>query len=365
MKVRDFYFAKAQSLPDSGVYTLPIPPGLKLQHLRVIIGATNGATSNTVGKLCGMVTKVEVVNGSDVIQSMSGRENQAFFAFNSTQVPGFGKLPAKTLTSGAGSVVSEEFPVLFGRYYLDPFYYLDTSRYQNCQLRVTYALTISATAGFATTTGTISVIGRIIDADAPTYQGFIMAKEVQSLTTAASGDDITILPLDWPYAEIMVQALKTTVAPETIFTNFKLLVNAGQYIPFDMTSTDFLTHNQQMFGRFSESWVPLSDTTATWLSDLYSRTGANFDIAGATGKGNVSSATAESIVVTFTTGQAAGTMSVNVQGLAPHACFMLPMGTGNDPADYLSVSGVSDLRLVKTQGVSAAAAAVVIAQLRQ
>ena len=365
MKTRDYYFAKAQALTDSGTVSVLIPPGLKLQHLRVILSGTNGATSNTVGKLSGMVTKIEVLNGSDILQSLSGRENQGYFFFNSSRVPSQCHMPYMDLRQGAGIVLKEEFPCLFGRYFLDPTFYLDTSRYQNCTLRITYALTISATAGFATGTGLMTVIGRVIDDGAPPYQGFVMVKELQSLTTAASGDDPTILPLDWPYFSLMVGALKTTIEPDAIFTNFKLLVNAGQYIPFDMTSIDVIAQNFQQFGEATHEYVPFGDTTNTTLCNIYKQTGAIFSIQGATGKGNISSCTAESIVAVSTTGQADNTNKIRVWGKCPHSQMYMPIGDDEDPNQLFQVQGINDLRLIKTQGTTGAAATVVSAQLRQ
>lgn len=363
-KYRDYYLAKASSVGDSGSYTWALPIGIKIQDIRVIYRSTNGATSNTVGKLNGMITKLEVLNGSDVLASLSGKEAQAMFAFNGHL--DYGKLPYKLLNASAAAVVEEEFPILFGRYFRDPTMYLDTSRYSSPQIRLTHAMTISATAGFATGTTTVSIILRIIDSGAPNYAGFMMNKEVESWTTASSGDDTTYLPLDWPYAGIMVQGLYTANAATAVLTNLKLLVNLGQFIPYDMTTQDVAAMNKDQFGAFEEFFVPLSDTTFTWLSDLYQDVGAWPDIAGATGKMNISSVTAESIVGTFTTAQAAGTMRVHVAGLCPHASFWLPFGDGDTPADFLDpTQGVNDLRLLKTQGVASGDGRVVISQLRQ
>ena len=255
--------------------------------------------------------------------------------------------------------------MLFGRYALDPLFYLDTSRYQNCVVRVTYAMPISATVGFATGTTTISVIARLIDANANPYLGFVMTKEIASITTAASGDDATILPLDWPYAGLMVQALLTQIAPEAILTRARLLQNAGQYIPFDMLSAEILGENQSHFGYAYESFKPLVGTTFTWLSDLYSQTGAWFNIPGATGKGIVTTVVAEQVIGAMTTGDSANVMQIAVQGLAPHGCFWMPLSDGVDPTGFYPVQGVQDLRLIKTQGTVSALMTVVSAQVRQ
>lgn len=364
MKLRDYYLARGQTVPDSGAVTWNLPQGLKIQDVRVIYSSTNGATSNTLGKIAPSVTKIEVLNGSDVLASLSGREAQSLFFFSGRN--DYGKLPLKTLSAAAGAVVSEEFPILFGCYFRDPRMYLDTGRFANPQVRLTHSLPISATAGFATGTTTVSIILRIIDSGAPPYAGFMMNKEVESWVTGSSGDDATFLPLDWPYAAIMVQGLLTTVAPASVLTNIKLLVNLGQYIPYDMATGDILAMNFEQYGEAKEYFVPLSDTSFTWLSDIYSRAGAVFDVAGAVGKGNISSVTGESVVGTFTTGQAAGSMRVRVEGLAPHACFFLPFGDSDQPSDFLDpTQGVTDLRLLKTQGTAGADGRVVISQLRQ
>lgn len=361
---RDYYLASSQSVTDSGSYTWQIPPGLKITDIDIVYSSTNGATSNTVGKICGMVSSIQVLNGSDVLASLSGTEAQAYFAFNGRSDNA--KFPRKILTAAAAGVVYESFPLLFGRFYRDPLYYLDTSRYSSPQIRVNHAVTISATAGFATGTTTVTIILHLIDSNAPPYAGFMMVKELAQFQSSASGIYSQELPLDWPYAALMVQALKTTVDPTTILTNFKLTANYDGYIPYNNAAADVAAQNLHQYGRQFEEFVPLSDTTFTWLSDVYYKSSAWPAIAGATGKMNISSVTGESVVGTFTTGQAAGTMKVEVNGGCPQACFYLPIGDGDTPTDYLNpTQGINDLRLLLTQGVASAACTVVTAQLRQ
>lgn len=353
MVLRDYYLAKNQTVADTATVTVQIPVGLKIQHIRVKYRATNGATSNTVAKLNGMVSKIEVVDGSDLLHSLSMQELQAFNCFHNFQ------FPFKLISAAAAAVVQEEAVIEFGRFIGDPAFYLDTARTKNPQVRLTHALTISATAGFATGTGAIDVIARVIDSGAEKYAGYFMRKEQRSISTAASGDDAAILALDYPYSELLMQAKKTTILPDAIITNFKLLINAGQLTPFDMNATDLLADNIERFGMFEEEYVPLSDTAATFLSDLYYKTGAVFDIAGATGLGKISSVTAESIVAAMTTGQAAGTMRVKARGAAPHSCFYFPWLDPNvAPYDLTTMfdasKGVSEMKLLSTQGTSAA-----------
>lgn len=359
MKVRDHYLAKAQTLTDSGTVTIPLTKGMKIQDIRIKVGATNGATSNTVGKLCGLVSKIEILDGSDVWHSVSMREEQAINCYQNYL------MPRKELSGGAGVVIFEESIVCFGRWFRDRDFYLDTSRLSNPQLRITYAFAVSATAGIATGTGTLSAIARLIEDGAPPYKGCVMAKELKSWTTAASGDESTLLPTDWPYVALLISALKTTVDPTTILTNIKLQRDAGRFTDVDMTGVDLAGHNVNEYGYFEESFRPLKDTAATWLADLFYKTGAWYEVAGATGKAIATTVTGESIVSAFTTGETVDLMTLKVRGAMPHAAWYLPIGNGKDPDDFLSVQGLSELKLILTQGVASAAGTIVSLQVRQ
>lgn len=359
MKVRDHYIAKAQTLADSATTTIDIPKGLKIQELRVKVGATNGATSNTVGKVCSLVSKLELVDGSDVLHSVSMCKEQALNFYTN------GRFPRKELSAGAAVAIFEEALMQFGRYFRDREYYLDTGHFSNPQFRMTHAFTVSATAGIATGTGSLSLIARVIEDQAPPYKGFVMSKELKSFTTVASGDESTELPLDYPYLSLLVAALKTTIEPQTILTNFKLQRDAGRYVDFDMTGVDLLSFNLEKYGVAKELFRPLKDTTFTWLSDVYAKTGAQFVIGGATGKGLVTTAVGESIGGVFTTGETVDLMTILAAGACPHASFYLPFGDGVNPEDWLNPAGLAELKLILSQGVASGAATIVTSQLRQ
>lgn len=362
MKVRDVYVTSAQALADSGSLTFPLNQLGKIQHIRVVLKATAGATSNTVAKLKHWVSKIEVVDGSNVIASCSGLE---WFAANCF-CNGFA--PFHDLSAGAGVVTTDELLVLFGRHMGDREYYLDCSRYANPMLRITWAYTVSATAGIATGTGRLSLIARTIEDGAPPYRGFIMRKEIASWTTAASGDQPFILPLDFPYMGLYVAALKTTVEPDTIITNFKLTRNTDQYIDFNLAGRDAYGKNYADFGLFKQKFRPLVDTAATWLGDLYFKTGAYFTRPGATAKSITTAVAAESVTTAATTGGTADLTELVLEGMGPAAACYFPFYDANisqvaNPDDFLNPTGLGELKLICTQGVVSAAGTVVVEQL--
>jgi hypothetical protein len=362
MKTRDVYITKAETLTDTFVKTYPLNSLAMIQYLRLRIGATTGATSNTVGKLHHLISKIEVLDGSNVLFSCSGLETMAFNCFDN------GFMPYQDISCGASVVTTEELILDFGRFHGDREYYLNTNMFKNPMLRITGAFAVSATVGIATGTGILSVIARSIEDGAMPYKGFIMRKEIFSWTSAASGDQPIILPLDYPFMGIMVAALKTTIVPDTILTNFKLSRNFDQYIDFNITGRDSFARNIEEQGYFRQRFRPLVDTAFTFLGDLYFQSGAFLTKPGATAKGLTTAVTAESVTGFSTTGGTADAVEAELEGGAPGASVYFPFyvvdpGAQADASDFLNPSGLGDLRLIATQGVTAAACTACVEQL--
>ena len=357
MKTREHLLVNARTMADSETFTKDLPGSAKIMELRIRISATNGATSNTLAKLNGKVTKIEVVDGSDVLHSLSGQEEQANNFYR------HGSLPFQQLNSKAAGVCIEEFIVSFGRFRGDREYYLDTTKWKNAQLALTHAFTVSATAGIATGTGALTVIAKLIEDGALPYKGFIQSVEKKSWTTIASGVETTILPRDFPYQSILVGDLETLIEPDVDLTNLKLIIDSGRWIPFDLSTAIILAANMERYGHAKQRMNYLNDTAVTWLSDCYGRTSAWAGAAGITGVGIVQTVIAEQVVLLMVT---AGTSScfINVRGHAPHSFLCLPFGNGVEVDDYLQVQGTSLIELEATQGAAGGAGAVVVNQLR-
>src|SRR5271157_1140588 len=117
MKVRDVYIVSGKTEADAGTDTFPLNQLGKITHIDLIFKATNGATSNTIAKLKSLISKIEVVDGSLVICSLSGRELFAVDCYCN------GIAPFQDLSSGAGIVITDELVLMFGRYLGDREYY--------------------------------------------------------------------------------------------------------------------------------------------------------------------------------------------------------------------------------------------------
>ncbi|MGH9770107.1 MAG: hypothetical protein ACRD4Q_00155 [Candidatus Acidiferrales bacterium] len=355
MKIRDVYLVNGQTLNDSDTVNVDLTRSLKILKLRIQYRNKNGATSNTVGRLNGMVSKMAVVDGSNVIHSLSMREEQAKNFFDCK------KMPFQQLSQAGGGEVIEEAIIDFRRYEGDTGFYLDTSEFINPQLQLTHSFTVSGTAGFVTANGELSVIATVIDSGAPTQAGYMMAKELSSFATQSSGDHSLDLPLDYPIGALLVQTAVDGDTPDTFFSNFKLTQDTDSFIPINMAYTDLLYENLNRFGKGEQLQTVLNATTGTLKGDLYFQTAGIVAQAGATAKALITVQTANESTLAMTTSET-GVVSGKMEGSAPHGTAIYQFGDGEDPAEIFQPSGVGKFQLILTQAGTGATAKVVVVQ---
>lgn len=355
MRVRDVYLLNAQTLNDSDTVIVDLTRGLKILSLFVKYQNTNGATSNTVSKLNGMVSKIQVLDGSNVLHSLSMQEELALNWYQRR------KYPYAALTQVGGNDVVETCFVDFWRRPGDMSWYLDTSNYANPQLQLTHNFTISATAGFATGKGKLTVIARVIDSGAPSKLGFQMSKELDSFATAASGDHNTDLPLDFPIAGLLMINPADTKGPDDTLNNWKLTVDTDSFIPVNASIYDLLIGNIGEFGELDQSVEILTDTTFTWKSDVYYPSAAWAGPAGATAKLLATVLSSNEVQGAMTTGES-GSVRTSIRGGAPQSSIWFPFGDGFSPDQIFSPQGVGKFQSKLTSNATGATAKVVAVQ---
>jgi len=361
MRLRKTYLVGApgagQALTDTQTFTFSLVGVGKIRSLRVHYEATNGATSNTVGNLHSMVSKLQVLDGSRVLHSCSMAEEIALNCHMR------GSMPHQYLTQAAAGVVAEDVFIDFSTGPGDRVHYLDTANYKSPQISFTHAMTISATAGFATGTTNLMVEAEIIDDSAPANQGFIMSKEVFSFASAASGNTPELLQLDYPYAALLVFAPKAATAPDTIITQIGLGINANAIVPFLRYTTDIERELVSLRQPFTQRMIPLAGGTSNTLNfDLYHDTAPFMAEAGATSLGVVGSVAANQVGVIKTTGGTAEEM-VGLTGYLPAAGWYLPFGDGKTPDDFLNPANFNSMQLTLTNGATGSTVTGVTQQL--
>jgi hypothetical protein len=361
MKFRDHYFKREATVSDSDTVIIDINVKNPISAIVVEYEATNGATSSTNHEIHDDVSSIELVDGSRVLWSLSMNQARALNFFET------GILPHSVQTEIAAAVQESKCVLHFGRVLDDPEFYIRPSDYNNLQLRLTHALTISATAGFATGTGKVTVMARIIDQGATVYKGFMMAKEKVSYTSGTSGDKEVDLPRDYPYRIMMLKALVTTVTHQEVLTQHKLSIDADAYIPFNMYSEDIDDMNRSKFGLAKEKKIVLATSADVRLCDLYNiedgfirceTTLVNTAIEAVDAEAVTIGATVVTVAPAITVDVTDRNHHITVYGTQPNSNLAIPFGRLDSPSDWLPAPEYGDIRLISTQAAAAACAVV-------
>ena len=207
--------------------------------------ATNGTTSNKDNPLPFAITKLEIVDGSDVLCSMSFRQAQALEFYKT------GKQPLLREDEGPSSGQTIGCMLLFGRYLWDKDFALDLTKYGNPQLKITWDLTniraVSATTAFATGTLKISAWAKVMEGQ-PAPGKFFMDKEIEAWTGATSGDKRHELPVDLPYRMLMLLCHNYFANVDVSMTKLKLTCDTDKFIPLERYTKQFDSEMLQLFG---------------------------------------------------------------------------------------------------------------------
>lgn len=342
---------------DSGTVTIDLPRSNFIGNIMLLVENTNGSTSNIAAaeKIEENITKIEVIaNGSFVVKSYRGVECRKLAQFV------FGELPPADESQAASGVQHCMFPILFGRYLGDEEYILPASLYSSLQLKITWSFTDSTTAGYTTSETNAKytiTINEFVSTDSKLSKKILVETEIESFTSAASGNKDINLPLGNRYRRIMVRAYEAAIQDGVDITQYELRINNGAQVPMankwiaqqDENSIKYKTRTRKSVNLMASN----NDTYDSKVSRIVAAIGASgttisnavFDaIAGdrlTVDMSDLATPTA------LTTDQA---MWAYIEGIGVSHCIMLDFDQSNDGSDLLSTIGLNDLKLRLTQG---------------
>ena len=367
MRTRDYYLKREATLSDSDTTILDINVKDPISAFTIQIEATNGATSCTDHELADDISSIELVDGSNVLWSLDMAAARGLNFFESK------RMPFEVCSEGAADVQQVSCMINFGRWLNDLNYYFDATRFNNPQLRITHALTISATVGFATGTGKLTVRARLIEEGVTGYKGFLSAKEVISYTSGTSGDREIDLPRNYPYRMMLLKALLTTYTHAEVLSKHKLSLDADAAVPFNDYTEDLAERNIEDFGYAEQVKEILSADNGTCLMDLYNIRRANVRTKTAQQLAFVETIDAEQLTLgvydlnagaTIALQASAQIIEADVQGSEPYSLIAIPFGRLTEPTDWLKANHYGDIKLFSTQA-AAGACSVILQQLHE
>jgi hypothetical protein len=308
-----------------------------ISQLLIYLGVTNAAGVHTEhGIAC--LKKVELVDGSDVLFSLSGFEAEAADIYHNREM----RRNWNFCLAGLG--IQRFVGINFGRHLWDPDLAFDPKKFKNPQLKIT----LDMDGGGCTPTAlALEVTAAMFDEKAISPIGFLMHKEIKDYTLASAAHEYTDLPTDYPYRKLFLKQRTLAEEPSQVLDTIKLSEDQDKRIIFDQKAGLFgrlfaarerPLYEQIIFGCAATAthvFTTVAETATAIImdwkatSDGYSY--GSFGSAGGLLHAIRSTGTSNAIA--------------HVQGWLPHGVYEFPFGNQEDIDDWFDVANVGSLRL--------------------
>jgi len=326
-----------------------------ISRLQVKFNATN-STHDATDHPAKQVSKVEIVDGSDVLYSLSGQQIEALMFYNTKR----GRNYEMEYRNGLENRMVLD--LLFGRKLWDPLLAFDPRKFKNPQLKITHN---KALGGSLPTTATLEVFADVFDEKVVEPIGYIMPKEFKAYTSPSSADnEYTELPNDYPIKRIGVMGYKADLWWDNIFTEIELDEENKKRLPWSIDAYDLMQLAMTEYGQYVETLVGTAPTIAThtWFVTPVEVPAPMISPIGGSWYGGIGSETSGGYISQVFTVQCA--FRALISGIIPHGLVPLDCGDQMDPDDWYDVTKKGKIKLRVKAGGSADIK-IVLEQLRK
>lgn len=340
-RIRNTVILDSEAATTAATKTIDLNVDEPMTNMIVRFKGTNSSSTPTAYPTK-MVSKIELVDGSDVLFSLSGTECVAMNFYERVM------FPMQTVDYRDNVMAIPTFLLNFGRYFGDKKLAFDPTKFNNPQLKITHN---KALGGSAPDAGSLEVMGNVFDGGGVSPAGFLMTKEHKSFALANSTNEYTNMAVDYPYRMIGIQSLAAQKQPWEQYNKLKLSLNNDKKVLLENNTSDYIKEVCARFGPYHEKIMGKTGATAVvhYVAPTYetsvvatplSTTAAYF--ASAQSYGGYVSIKANATVE----------FQANVLGYAPLGLIPLTFGDLNSPEDYLRLSSSDSMKLKITGGSS-------------
>ncbi len=292
-----------------------------------------------------MISKIELVDGSDVLYSLSGIEAQALDYYHQ------GKMSNDFLVYSNDIMAIPVYFMHFGRFLWDKQIALDPKKFTNLQLKITHN---KANGGSTPDAGNLKVFGWVFGEGEAQPDSFFMQKEIFTYSLVNSAVEFVDLPIDHTYRKLMIQSLAAEKAPYQQFNKLKLGVDHDKKIIIGESSTSDLSKMLPQPGKIVETIRGIG--TGAAVEHFVTPSFNTYLICGAISTDLGSIATQLGFGGSFDINTDTGEhFQCIVQGTMPHGALSIPFGRQNEHEDWLKVNDMGSLQLKITAGSSVGA----------
>lgn len=305
-----------------------------ISRIMIVFTAKNGADGISAHPAAN-VTKIELVDGSDVLFSLSGPQAQGV-NFYDRDIKPFSYID--TIDAHWNTAV---FGIDFGRHLFDKDLAFDPTKFTNPQLKITWDENVCQTSA---ADNYCSVVADVFDELVPTPGGFFMTKEIYNYTVATTGYEYIDLPVDYITQQIFVRTQLAENVFEVIIDELKLSEDNDKRIPLDITTGDLIRTVLERWGPVQETCYLKAAQSATdayaMPTDIVHGVGSEYGTVGP-----CSIYTQDGGRIQYIGTGAAANIKGLVFGYYPHGVAPLLPKPGMDIAEWYDVTKLGSLRL--------------------
>lgn len=350
MYIQRRYLRENRTFPDlAGLITVDLPNKGLLSGIELRVWGTAGADADKSDVwLHDRITKIElIVNGSQVVKSLDGRQLQALMHYQKTQ------LFSHDFKNIAGGSCEEYWYINLGRFYHDLDYMLDLGRVNDPELRITYNFEMTTQNGWdegvaMAVKPSYSMVCHLLRDSDIIPKGYIKSSEVYRFTSdAAHMENMTIArgPL---YSNLYLQSWYKAEGLTTNLDHFEVNLNSDDVIPVRLYHTELLAENARLYGlfKYQGQCYLRNDLAFPWPVEVGAMSGnpsppSDADMSGSDLWGLLNTG----LVVVHSTGltqATASNMRWMVQGVFPFAMAAIPFIDPWDERTWIDSSKLGD-----------------------
>ena len=356
MKYRTTTLLAEENLSTSGTKTIDVNIGDVITALQLQTRITFSTGARLIPEP-DVYSKIELVDGSDTLLSLSGAQIAALSFYEGMKQIDWA---ATNLTS---STEEGYLRINFGRFLRDPVLAFAPKKFKNPQLKITYN---AAAVQAAATPVYLRVIAECFDEKAVSPVGFLQMREFNSYVGSASAYKYIDLPTDLVLRKLYLQTKGFGISHTALLTSVKLDEDNDKRIPFDILTKDWMNMQLMEFGRCHQYLGAYTSGASypVWGAPCNVE---NFNCMNASAQNAVQATTGTGGKFSFDASTSTQIVIGALEGSLPYYVHCYPFGDQMDMADWYDVTRIGALRFRVYSGASGASCTynTILQQLRK